>query len=48
MIRLLRRFSPRNPFLAVGYWLALIVVTLVGLFFLFFFLDQYLPGDAMF
>lgn len=48
MIRMLRRWSPRNPLLATLYWLALVVAALVGLFLLFYSLDRYLPGGGMF
>ncbi|HEX9824740.1 MAG TPA: hypothetical protein VGB51_10180 [Actinomycetota bacterium] len=48
MIRLLRRWSPRNPLLAMLYWLALVAGVLVALFLLFYSLDRYLPGGGMF
>ena len=48
MIRMLRRWSPSNPLLATLYWVVLIVGVLVGLFFLFYFIDPFLPGGGMF
>ena len=48
MIRLLRRWSPRNRWLAFLYWVALVLGALVGLFFTFYSLDRYLPGGGMF
>jgi hypothetical protein len=47
VIRLLRRGQPKSPILAVLYWVAVIVVLLAVLFVLFFFLDNYLPGQGM-
>ncbi len=48
MLRLLRRVTPRNPFLATILWLAIVIGLLVGLFFAFFYLDRFLPGSGMF
>ncbi len=48
MIGLLRRFQPRNPFLAILYWTVATLVALTALFVLFYFLDNYLPGQGMF
>jgi len=48
VIRFLRRAQPRNPFLAVLYWVVLLVVVVAALFALFFFLDNFLPGQGMF
>jgi hypothetical protein len=42
VIRLLRRFQPRNPVLAVGYWLVLGALAVAILFVVFFFLDSYI------
>lgn len=49
MIGFLRRFQPRNPVLAVLYWLLLLVVVVAALFALFFVLDEVFglaPFDA--
>ncbi len=48
MFRLLRRYQPGNVALAVLYWTLLALVALVGLFFVFYSLDRYLPGGGMF
>jgi hypothetical protein len=48
MIRWLRRFQPDNPVLAVLYWMALTLLALAVLFVLFYWLDNYLPGQGMF
>lgn len=50
MIGFLRRRSPRNPFLAALYWLALTLVTVVVVFALFYLLevDRLVPGGGMF
>jgi len=48
VIAFLRRRQPRNPALAVVYWLAILAVTLAVLFIAFFYLDNYLPGGGMF
>ena len=48
MIGWLRRFQPRNPVLAVLFWLAATLVALAILFVLFYWLDNYLPGQGMF
>jgi hypothetical protein len=48
MIGWLRRFQPVNPVLAVLYWMALTLVALAVLFVLFYWLDNYLPGQGMF
>lgn len=47
MTRLLRRLQPGNPVLAVLFWVAVMVVVLAALFLMFFFLDNYLPGQGM-
>jgi hypothetical protein len=47
VIRLLRRLRPVNPVLAVLFWAAVVVVLLAALFLVFFFLDNYLPGQGM-
>lgn len=44
MIRFLRRFQPRNPVLAVIYWLMLAALAVAALFALFFVLD-FTPFD---
>jgi hypothetical protein len=43
MIGFLRRHQPRNPALAVVFWLILVALVLAILFTLFFFLGDYLP-----
>lgn len=48
MLRVLRRVSPRNPFLAAILWVGVVLAVLVGLFFAFFYLDRFLPGSGMF
>ena len=48
MVPFLGRYQPRNPFLAVAYWIIVVVVALAVLSALFFFLDDYLPGQGMF
>jgi hypothetical protein len=44
VIRLLRRFQPRNPLLAVLYWLVLVALAVAVLFAVFFLLD-FTPFD---
>jgi hypothetical protein len=49
VIGFLRRFQPRNPVLAVLYWLLLVAVAVAALFGLFFLLDEVFglaPFDA--
>lgn len=50
MIGFLRRRGPRNPFLAVIYWLVLSLVVVTIVFALFYLLDvsRLLPGGGMF
>jgi hypothetical protein len=48
MFGFLRRIQPRNPVLVVLYWILLLVAALSGLFVLFFYLDNFLPGQGMF
>lgn len=48
MLRFVRRASPRNPLLAILYWVVLAAAVLVGLFFAFFYVDRFLPGSGMF
>ena len=48
MFRLLRRYQPKPPALAVLYWAVVTVATLAILFVLFFYLDRFLPGGGMF
>lgn len=47
MVPFLGRFQPRNPFLAAAYWVLVLVAILAVLFAVFFFLDDYLPGQGM-
>ena len=44
MFRWLRRRQPEHPALAVLYWLAVAVATLVLLALLFFQIDRFLPA----
>jgi hypothetical protein len=49
VIGFLRRFQPRNPVLAVLYWILLVVVAVALLFVIFFLLDELFglaPFDA--
>jgi hypothetical protein len=48
VIGFLRRVGPRNPVLAILYWVALIVVALAVVFTAFWYLDRFLPGSGMF
>lgn len=48
MFRLLRRYQPRPLVLAVLYWTMLTLAALVALFFVFYWLDGFLPGGGMF
>jgi hypothetical protein len=48
VIRLLRRWQPRNPVLAALYWIVVALVVLAVLFFVFYFADDLLPGQGMF
>jgi hypothetical protein len=50
MIGFLRRRGPRNPFLAVLYWLVLALVVVTVVFALFYLLDvsRLVPGGGMF
>lgn len=49
MIAFLRRYQPRNVFLAIIYWLLVVVVVVVGLGILFFYLDSVFElGGGMF
>ena len=48
MIPFLGRFQPRNPLLAALYWVVVVVVLLALLFAVFFYLDDFLPGQGMF
>jgi len=48
MIGWLRRLQPRNPVLAVLFWMVATLVALAVLFVLFYWLDNYLPGQGMF
>jgi hypothetical protein len=44
MFGFLRRHQPDNPILAVLFWIALMVIALVGLFVVFYLLEDVLPG----
>ena len=44
MFAWLRRRQPRQPLLAILYWLVLVVVTLALLTLIFFQLDRFLPA----
>jgi hypothetical protein len=49
VIGFLRRFQPRNPVLAVLYWILLVVLAVAVLFGIFFLLDEVFglaPFDA--
>jgi len=48
MVGWLRRRQPRNPVLAVMFWMVATVIALAVLFVLFYWLDNYLPGQGMF
>lgn len=48
MLGWLRRLQPRNPALAVLFWIMATLIALAILFVLFYWLDNYLPGQGMF
>ena len=48
MFAWLRRHQPNHPLLAVLYWAGATLVALLVLFLIFYFLDDYLPGQGMF
>lgn len=48
MFAWLRRHRPRNPWLAILYWAGVTLGALLVLFVIFYFLDDYLPGQGMF
>jgi hypothetical protein len=48
MLGWLRRLQPRNPVLAVLFWMVATLIALAVLFVLFYWLDNYLPGQGMF
>lgn len=48
MVGWLRRYQPRNPVLAVLYWVVATLVALAVLFVIFYWLDNFLPGQGMF
>jgi hypothetical protein len=48
MLGWLRRRQPRNPVLAVVFWIVATLIALAVLFVLFYWLDNYLPGQGMF
>jgi hypothetical protein len=48
MFAWLRRHQPRNVVLVVLYWLVAVAVALAILFVIFYWLDNFLPGQGMF
>lgn len=44
----LRRLGPRNPILAVVFWVAVAAMVILLLFTAFWYLDRFLPGGGMF
>jgi hypothetical protein len=48
MLGFLRRRQPGNPLLAVLFWAAATLIALAVLFVLFYWLDNFLPGQGMF
>lgn len=48
MIGFLRHRQPRNPVLAILYWIVVILVVVGLLFVIFYFADDLLPGQGMF
>jgi hypothetical protein len=48
MLGWLRRRQPQNPVLAVLFWTVATLIALAVLFVLFYWLDNYLPGQGMF
>ena len=48
MLGFLRRRQPRNPLLAVLFWGTATLIALAVLFVLFYWLDNFLPGQGMF
>jgi hypothetical protein len=48
VIGFLRRRQPRNPVLAILYWIVVILVVVGLLFVIFYFADDLLPGQGMF
>jgi hypothetical protein len=48
MFALLRRHQPRNPVLAVLYWVGATLLAVALLFVAFYYLDNFLPGQGMF
>jgi hypothetical protein len=44
----LRRLGPRNPILAVLFWVVLAALLIALLFTAFWYLDRFLPGGGMF
>jgi hypothetical protein len=48
MLGWLRRLQPRNPVLAVLYWMAATLIALAALFVVFYLLDDVLPGAGRF
>jgi hypothetical protein len=45
MLAFLRRHQPRNPALAVLFWLVLLAAAIGILFVIFYFLDNFLPAQ---
>jgi hypothetical protein len=45
MLAFLRRHQPRNPALAVLFWLVLFAAVIAILFVIFYFLDNFLPAQ---
>jgi hypothetical protein len=48
MFSFLRRHQPGSPVLAVLYWVVAVVLAVAALFFVFYWLDNFLPGGGMF
>jgi hypothetical protein len=48
MLGWLRRHQPRNPALVVLFWTTATLVALAVLFVIFYWLDNFLPGQGMF
>jgi hypothetical protein len=48
MFAWLRRHQPRNAVLVVLYWVVAVAVAVAILFVIFYWLDNFLPGQGMF
>jgi hypothetical protein len=48
MLGWVRRRQPRNPLLAFLYWIVATLLALAALFAVFYWLDNFLPGQGMF